>query len=308
MTKHHKAQIALFIVYILVVSGIMIWQGIGIDPSRYIFVLLIPAFFFHKTRAFLLDWIPFLFIFLSYEFLRGLTPFVNPRANYTLAINFDKAVFGQIPTISLQQALFNPSHLTLIDYLSSFFYSVHLALPFVFGYILWIYNRANFRRFSLGIILLSYAGWLTFVIFPAAPPWLASRVGLLPYVYRVSDFTSASFPDKFHLPSIYHDFYPNNVAAVPSMHAAYPLLVLLYGLKFFKSKFLAFSIYVLAVWFALVYLGEHYIFDELTGAIYALVAFFLSEWVYKNRLKIEKGLVRFLPFMRPLLAPGNKLS
>jgi len=281
--KHHAIQIILFISYILIVTAVMIWQGIGIDPSRYIFVLFIPALFLKRTRSFLLDWMPFLFLFLSYEFLRGLAPFVNPRANYDLAINFDKLFGGQIPTISLQQALFNPAHLTWIDYSSSLLYSLHLALPFVFGYILWIYSGNFFRRFSLGIILLSYSGWLTYVVFPAAPPWLASKIGFLPHVYRLTDFTSASFPDKFHLPSIYHDFYPNNVAAIPSMHAAYPFLVLLYGLKFFKSKFLVFALYVLGVWFALIYTGEHYVFDVLIGALYALVFFLLAEFIYKNK-------------------------
>src|SRR5579884_54145 len=147
MNRTHKVQIVLFIIYILIVTTVMIWQGIGIDPSRYIFVLLIPAFFLKKTRAFFLDWIPFLFIFLSYEFLRGLTPFVNPRANFTLAPAFDKIFGGQIPTITLQSLLFNPNHLGFVDYLATMFYFVHLALPYVFGYILWIYNRNYFRRF-----------------------------------------------------------------------------------------------------------------------------------------------------------------
>lgn len=285
----------------------MIWQGIGIDPSRFIFVLFIPAFFLKKTRTFLLDWMPFLFLFLSYEFLRGLTPFVNPRANYTLAINFDKIFGGQIPTITLQNLLFNPHHLGLVDYLSTILYFNHLALPFIFGYILWIYNRNFFRRFSVGIILLSYSGWLTFLVFPAAPPWLASQHHLLPYVYRVIDFTSQSFPEKIHLPSIYHDFYPNNVAAIPSMHAAYPLIVLLFGLKFFKSKMAWFSLYVLGVWFALVYLGEHYILDVIIGAFYALGAYLVAEWLFKGKHHLEK-IAKHLPFSRLLLAPGNKLS
>lgn len=294
MDRHHKAQIGLFLIYILVVSAVMIWQGIGIDPSRYIFVLFIPAFFLKRTRAFLLDWMPFLFLFLSYEFLRGLTPFVNPRANYFAAINFDKWLFrGHIPTITLQSLLFNPAHLTVIDYTATMFYFVHLALPFAFGYILWLYNRHYFRRFSLGVILLSYAGWLTFVIFPAAPPWLASQHNFIPYVYRVIDFTSSSFPDKLHLPSIYHDFYPNNVAAIPSMHAAYPLLVLLFGLKFFKKRMIWFSLYVFGVWFSLLYLGEHYVLDIIIGIIYTLGAYFLTEWLFKHKEAIFELAQRF---------------
>jgi len=35
------------------------------------------------------------------------------------------------------------------------------------------------------------------------------------------------------------------------------------------------AVYVLAVWMAIVYLGEHYVFDVVTGAIYAVVAYLL---------------------------------
>lgn len=287
MRKQYTFQIVLFIVYILIVTTVMIWQGIGIDPSRYIFVLFLPAFFLRKTRQFLLDWIPFLFIFLAYEYLRGLTPFVNPRANFSLGINFDRLIGGgQIPTVILQQLFFNPSSISWLDYLASMFYFVHLALPYVFGYILWIRSREQFHRFTTGIILLSYSGWLTYIIFPAAPPWLASTKGFLPYVYRMIDFTSQTFPERLHLPSIYHDFYPNNVAAIPSMHAAYPLLVLLFGLKFFKGKFTWFWLYVLGVWFSLVYLGEHYVLDIIIGAVYALAAFLLTEWLHTHHQQI----------------------
>lgn len=243
----------------------------------------------------MLDWIPFLFIFLSYEFLRGLTPFVNPRADFLTAINFDSTFFGQIPTISLQNLLFNPNNINLLDYLSAMFYFLHLALPYAFGYILWILSREHFRRFSTGIIFLSYAGWLTFVLFPAAPPWLAAQHGYIPHVYRVMDYVTKSFPDRLHLPSIYHDFYPNNVAAIPSMHAAYPFLVFLFGLKYFKAKFAWFGLYVLGVWFSIVYLGEHYVLDIVVGAVYALGSYFLTEWLFKNKENIFR-LARKLKF------------
>ena len=65
------------------------------------------------------------------------------------------------------------------------------------------------------------------------------------------------------------------VAAVPSLHAGYPLLMALFVGE--KAPRLApvLAVYVLAVWMAIVYLGEHYVFDVVTGAIYAVVAYLL---------------------------------
>jgi membrane-associated phospholipid phosphatase len=67
----------------------------------------------------------------------------------------------------------------------------------------------------------------------------------------------------------------NLVAAVPSLHAAYPLLMTLFvGAKLPKLVPLL-TVYVLAVWMAIVYLGEHYVFDIVTGVIYAVLAYLL---------------------------------
>src|SRR5579859_3674020 len=119
MTKQHKIQIAVFSLYILIVTVVMIWEGVGIDPSRYIFVLFIPAFFLRRTRYFLLDWIPFVFWILSYDFLRGLAGVLEPRANFFFAINADKALFAVVPTVALQQLLYSAGYLHWYDYMAA---------------------------------------------------------------------------------------------------------------------------------------------------------------------------------------------
>lgn len=254
----------------------MIWQGIGIDPSRYAFVLLPAALLVKRTRSFILDWTPFLFILLSYDFLRGFADNLGPRADFVGLINLEKGLFGSIPTITLQNLFYHPSTVSWLDYFATMFYFLHFALPLSFGFILWLYNRGYFRQFVTGILLLSYAAWVTFLMFPAAPPWLASNDGYLPKVYKILDVTLGAFPDKWNLPSVYHNFNPNPVAAMPSLHAGYPILVLLFAIKFFKKWALAFGIYVLGVFFSVVYLGEHYIVDLIGGAFYALIGYFIA--------------------------------
>lgn len=274
--KHRVFNISLFIIYIVGMTALMIWQGIGIAPDRYAFVLLLASLLIKKTRSFILDWIPFLFILLSYDFLRGFADNLNGRVNYQSLIDAETWLFKSIPTIEFQKLFYNPFSLSLIDFLSSIFYFLHFALPLSFGFILWIYNRSYFKRFVTGILLLSYAGWVTFLIYPAAPPWLASNEGYLPKVYKIMDQTLSVFPDRWDLPTIYHNFNPNPVAAMPSLHAAYPLLVFLFALKFFKLKALLFFPYVLATWFSIVYLGEHYIVDVIAGSFYAVIFYFLA--------------------------------
>lgn len=271
---YHKVNILAFVLYMVLMTGIMIWQGIGITPDRYILILILASLFVHKTRRFLMDWLPFIFILISYDFLRSLAPILNPRVHFLEMINFDKLIFGVTPTLFLQNLLYHG--IGWIDYLSAFFYFLHFALPLSFGFILWLKNRYFFRKFSVALLLLSYLAFFTFVVFPAAPPWLASQHGDLPGVVKILDTTLKSFPNRLALPTIYETFNPNTTAAVPSLHAAYPFLVLLFAFKFFGKKALYFIPYVLGVWFSIVYLGEHYVFDIFTGVVYSIGAFYIS--------------------------------
>ncbi len=274
--KHRVFNISLFVIYIAGMTALMIWQGIGIDPSRYAFVLLLASLLVKRTRSFILDWTPFLFILLSYDFLRGFADNLNTRVNFTLLINAERGIFGSIPTIDLQKMLYNPLHPSLIDFFFTIFYFLHFALPLSFGFILWLYDRSHFRQFVTGILLISYTAWISFLIYPSAPPWLASNEGYLPKVYKILDVTLGAFPDKWNLPSVYHQFNPNPVAAMPSLHGGYPVLVLLFAIKFFRLKALFFIPYVLGVFLSVVYLGEHYIVDLIGGSLYALICYFIA--------------------------------
>lgn len=283
MVRFRIFHFGLFIIYIILMTSLMIWQGIGIAPDRYAFVLLIPAFFIKKARSFLLDWIPFLFLLLSYDFLRGFADNLDPRVHFTEPIQADLWLFGNnLPTQTLQNLFYHSNNLAWYDFLATILYFLHFALPLSFGFLLWISNRKFFREFATGILLLSYAGWITYIAYPVAPPWLAVNKGLLSGISKIMDKTLQSFPENLHLPTIYHNFNPNEVAAIPSMHAAYPFIVFLFAFSFFKLRALWFLPYLLAVWISIVYLGEHYVIDVIAGAIYAVVFFFLTRKLIYN--------------------------
>ncbi len=288
--KYHQLTIFLFVIYIISMTAFMIWEGIGIAPDRYVFGLLLGSLLVRRTRAFLLDWIPFLFILLAYDFLRGLVGNVVSRAHVVELINLERWLFGgQIPTLWLQARLYTPGQIHWYDFIATIFYFLHFALPLGFGFLLWLDNRSRFRQFVLALLLLSYGGWITYVVYPATPPWLASKEGYLPEVHKILDQSLSIFPDKFNLPTIYHNFDPNPVAAMPSMHAAYPLLVFLFALQFFGLRALLFLPYVLGVWFSVVYLGEHYVIDVIGGILYASVFFMITKLGYKKFASVSKS-------------------
>jgi membrane-associated phospholipid phosphatase len=74
---------------------------------------------------------------------------------------------------------------------------------------------------------------------------------------------------------LYQNLSPNDNAAMPSLHAAFPVLAWLFLRRrhVVAARFVA--AYTLAVWFAIVYLGHHYIVDILGGVAFAVGAYVL---------------------------------
>ena len=137
---------------------------------------------------------------------------------------------------------------------------------------LWKIDRQRFRKFIVLVAMLSFAGLPTYALYPAAPPWMASQAHLMSPVTRI-------FPLVWHClglhsaGSVVEGGYPyaNNVAAVPSLHAAFSLLIAI-TLWPRKRKWLRplVALYPLAMAFSLVYAGEHYFSDILLGWIYTI--------------------------------------
>ncbi len=287
---HSKIAIALSLVYILVVCVFMLAHRFWFSPDQFFFVALFGTLFLGRAQLFVMDWGPFLFLFFGYELLRGFVPFISPAAHIWPMIHIDKFLFGFIPTVKLQTLFYNPAHLQWYDYVAVILYICHFVTPMVVGFIFWLKDRRLFKEYALGLLILSYAAFFTFMIFPAMPPWMASSYGYIPPIKEVTGHVMSNFlPPTIEVPSIYAIMRSNPVAAMPSLHAAFPLLIFLFLVKKLKRWGLLFLPYVLGVWFAVMYLGEHYFADIIFGAIYAVAAFYVVE---KKEFLLQK--IKFL--------------
>jgi hypothetical protein len=284
---HHRSLPWLaFGLYLALTTALLIGLGVPIPPDRYFVVLLLPVLLVRRARSFVLDWSPFLLLLFSYEFLRGLAGKVG-QVHYLVALRFDEMLFGTVPAVTLQQRFAHGVPVSY-DYLAAVLYLVHFVAPLSFAFLLWMRSRDEFVRFTGSFLVLSYTALATFVVFPAAPPWLASQQGYLPEVREQVGVVLSAFPSHLNLPTVYQLFDPNQVAAIPSLHAAYPLLLLLFACRFFGARALVLAPYVLGVWVAVVYMGEHYVFDVVAGAAYSVAAFALTEYALP-RLRSQRA-------------------
>jgi membrane-associated phospholipid phosphatase len=257
------------VAYLLAATLFMVWQGVGVTPDYLVGLFLLSALAVGRTRLFLKDWIPFLLLFLGYEFLRGFAQRAGLPVHYGDVIALERALFlGHIPTLVLQHAFFHPPAVHWYDYAGTLTYYLHFAYPLTIGYLLWLHQRPLFLRYAVALLAMSYVAFVAYVLLPVAPPWLAAQHGFLPPVAKIQDFTLPSY-----LSPIYYAVNANRVAAMPSLHAAFPLLGYLFARRILRGWAWPLFVYTLVVWLSVVYLGEHYVLDVIGGALFALASY-----------------------------------
>ncbi len=263
------------VAYLLLVSLFMLWHRMWFSPDQFFAAAMVGALFLGRFREFIRDWISPIVVLLGYEYLHDLAPKLTGSAHFFSMIKFDKFLFGSVPTVTLQHWLFTGT-VRWYDYLTTFLYVSHFIIPMVLGFIFWLFAKDSFKLYFLGLLILSYMAFITYALFPAAPPWMAAQKGILPPIADIMGRVFSPFPQSIQLPTVYRFFGANLVAAVPSLHAAYPWLTFLFVFRKVRFWGLALLPYVFGVWFSVIYLGQHYVFDIVVGWLYATAAYLLT--------------------------------
>jgi hypothetical protein len=218
-----------------------------------------------------LDWLPIVAVLWVYDLTRGSADSFGVGVHLHPMIDFDRAVFGEVPTVWLQERLYEPGGVQWWDVAFTLVYTSYFIVPFALAGWLWARDRPGFQRFTRRLVTLSLAGLATYILFPAAPPWMASEMGLIGEVHRstargweVLSVGTASLFSKGQGTA-------NLVAAVPSLHSAITTLValVLWGRVRRRKLRPLLLLYPLAMGLTLMATGEHYFFDVALGWVYA---------------------------------------
>jgi len=277
LVKKPNVITLVLIAYLAVVVVLMVLKNVSITPDRFIIFLFFGAVIIGRAGSFIKDWVPFLALLLGYEMLRGFADDKGLRVQVESLVNIERGIFGFIPTEKLQALLYTAGKISWYDYLAVTVYFLHFPLPLITAFFLWLKDKAQFNRFIIALLVLSFAGFVTFLLLPAAPPWYATEQGLIK-TEKIINIIIAQIGWSWNLSYFYNSLNPNPVAAVPSLHAAYPWLTFLALRNYSKRIGWFFLPFPILVWFSIVYLGEHYVIDAIAGVIYAQAAFLV---VYK---------------------------
>lgn len=272
--------------YVIVLSGLMIVSGVSITPDVMLVALGLAAILLGRGRLFIRDWVPFIGLFLAYELMRGYADDINRVIHSSDILALERWLFGGLlPTQVLQDALHPATGLDPWAIAGTVFYFLHFPLPIAIGFLLWIRRRRTYYDFVAALILLSMAGFATYLLLPVAPPWWAAAHGLIPGPDgepAITYLKAQGFNDLAHLFGfegryVYsyavYEVNPNQVAAFPSLHAGYPFLAFLFARRAFGKPGWLMLGYAACVWLSIVYLADHYVVDVIGGVVYASVAY-----------------------------------
>ena len=259
---------------LLMFAGKAGWQHAGLIALAWACLTRRP-----EPRRFVREWWLMIAFWVSYDGMRLLEPWLLPRVAVQAPLRWEKVLFclpsGEIlPFYFAGLSCFGP-HRLLIRFLQIFCSLVYMtqlwAIPAVTLAIWLRHGDALFRRIVRSFTALHIMTLTVYLGFPAAPPWWVYENG-----FR-SPSLAHSFPQALAgnrmLSALFH-LSANRFAAIPSLHAAYPLLLSLilaaHGVG--RSYVILSCCYTLSMWFSCVFLNQHYVVDLLSGALLAGVA------------------------------------
>ncbi len=286
----------------VLVLAYLLWCYFGMKAIRnehiWLVVIWITGYYFNETSRRFVKYFSFFIIFwIIYDGMRALPNYEVNTVHIRQPYEIEKWLFG----ISDNGKILTPNEFfalhahKFLDFLSGFFYINWMPIPLGFGVYLFIKDKNLFLQFSAAFLLINLAGFAIYYLYPAAPPWYVARYGFdLHTGVPGSRAGLVRFDELIHYP-LFKNIYNKNanvLAAMPSLHATYPLIVFYFSLKTKLAKIwkIIFAIFTLGIWFSAVYSNHHYLIDVIAGIMEALILLlifdkYISPYFNHNRMK-----------------------
>lgn len=256
---------------------------IGFKPEQVGLVLLFNTMYYAGSgpRKFITGFSIFIVYWILFDYMKAFPNYLFKDVSVEGLYHLEKQLFGirHNGTLLTVNEYFNINHTTVVDVMAGLFYLCWVPVPLLFAAYLFVKKRRLFLEFALCFLLVNCIGFVLYYIVPAAPPWYVQQHGFVFIADTMGNTAGLQRFDDFFDVHIFSGLYAkssNVFAAMPSLHSAYPVIVLWYG---FKSRLrlanIFFAIVMLGIWTAAVYTSHHYVLDVLAGIACALFGLLL---------------------------------
>ena len=228
----------------------------------------------------------FVGMWLAYDESRGIADGLGMPIQVESVRNIDRfLMLGRDGPVVLQDWFLAPAGtVRWYDVIGSCVYYSHFIVPPLVLGILWWRNRDEWIRYMRRFATVIFIACTMFVLLPTAPPWMAAggsnkpefQYDALPPLRRPTGngwrhLGLDSFVEAWDTGRD----WANEVAAMPSLHSAYALFVVVFFWPKIRPTWLRLVLlaYPLIMAVALMYFAEHYLVDALAGWAAVGVAF-----------------------------------
>lgn len=263
------------VVWLTYVGLLMLLRGGSLTPDLLLVVAALLVIAVLADRPVLRELLPFALIALAWEAMRGLSADLVSRVHAADVVTLERTLFGGIaggrsPSEALQAAFHTVGSVNALDVATSIVYLGHFVAPVVFGWLIWRRSRSIYYRYAMAMVIIALAGYGTQLLLPVAPPRLAAQFGAS---INVADITRQVL-EEFRLVPLaawgYGNLSGNELAALPSLHAAFPLVGAFFLAEVDRRAAWMALAWSALVWFAIVYLAQHYLVDAVLGLVYVV--------------------------------------
>ncbi len=275
---------------------------IGFKTDQAWLALLFNTCYFASriSRKFITGFSIFIVFWVLFDFMKAFPNYLYNEVHIGSLYSAEKTIFG----IHSGARLLTPNeyfvihHRTWLDVLTGFFYLCWVPVPLGFAAWLFFRNREAFLQFALTFLLVNLIGFVNYYVYPAAPPWYVQQHGFDFIASTPGNTAGLERFDSYFNTGIFQGLYSkssNVFAAMPSLHAAYPLIVLYYGWKYRLGWINLFFVTVmLGIWFSAVYNSHHYVLDVLAGITCAITGIYFFQWLLQRSERLQKWLRAYL--------------
>ncbi|MHA4810967.1 phosphatase PAP2 family protein [Flavitalea flava] len=282
---------------------------IGFKTDQLFLVILFNTLFYlsKPTRRFILGFSVFIVFWILFDSMKAFPNYRFNTVHIESLYHAEQGLFGLRQTDvaqGLPGALLTPNEywqlhaLPFLDGMAGLFYLCWIPLPLAFAGYLFYKNKENFFRFSFSFLLVNLLGFVVYYIYPAAPPWYVQLYGFNFHAHTPGNTAGLARFDRMFGVSVFSSLYAkssNVFAAMPSLHAAYPLTVLYYGLRTRLGWInVLFAVIMLGIWFAAVYSSHHYVLDVLAGIGCGISGIALFNYLYDRTGWFHRLAQRFI--------------
>ena len=280
---------------------------LGFHAEQVVLVVLVNGCYFLSgfTRRLITGFSIFLVFWVLYDYLKLVPNYLVRAVDIAPLYHAEKGLFG----IHEQGQLLTPNEYWLLhkqawlDVLCGLFYLCWVPVPILFAGYLFFTTRRLFLEFALTFLLVNVLGFVLYYLHPAAPPWYVQQHGFAFEPLKLGSTAGLARFDAYFGVSIFQGLYAKNsnvFAAMPSLHSAYPVVVLYYAVKS-RANWLTpfFLVVMLGIWFAAVYNSHHYVLDVLAGATTALTGIAVFQLLLAKSPPLRRFLAVYLSAMTP---------